>query len=193
MAAGKRQLMDAALRLMAQQEAAHALSLRELAREAGLNHNTFYRHFDSLDALQQALVDEFTATLAAGMQAARERQTGPSSVTHRVVGWLFDHAAAHRELFVVAYRVMHGPPCAARSALEACLRSLQRDMLRAQRAMGLLPEGDDARWLQVLTVYGQVVFGLTVRYLEHPRQRRRLLDEAQSLLATLVAGTQALR
>jgi len=56
MATGKRQLMDAALRMLARQQHAETLSLRELAREAGLNHNTFYRHFDSLGQLQTELM-----------------------------------------------------------------------------------------------------------------------------------------
>jgi AcrR family transcriptional regulator len=192
MAAGKRQLMDAALRLLARQHQADTLSLRELAREAGLNHNTFYRHFESLGQLQLALMDEFTMQLRQGTSAARADVARDPSVVRRVVGWLLDFAAGHRDLFLVAYRTLHGPPGEGRMALQRCLDELRRDMLREQRAMKLLPEGHDAVWLRVLAVYGRTVYALVVRYLEGPEQRDALLGESEELLAILVTGTMAL-
>ncbi len=192
MAPGKRQLMDAALRLLARQQHAETLSLRELAREAGLNHNTFYRHFDSLAQLQTALMADFTAQLRQGTSAARADVGRDPSVVRRVVGWLFDFAAAHCDLFLVAYRTLHGPPSEGRLRLQLCLDELRRDMLREQRAMKLLPEGHDAVWLRVLGVYGRAVYALVVRYLESPDQRDALLAESEELLAILVMGTVAL-
>ncbi|MBH1987770.1 MAG: TetR family transcriptional regulator [Burkholderiales bacterium] len=189
MAAGKRALMDAALRLLARQQQAETLSLRELAREAGLNHNTFYRHFDSLGQLQVQLLDEFTAQLREGTRAARADVARDPSVVRRVVGWLFDFAAGHRDLFLVAYRTLHGPPSEGRLGLQRCLDELRRDMLREQRAMKLLPEGHDEVWLRVLAVYGRAVYALVVRYLEGPEQRDALLAESEELLAILVMGT----
>lgn len=191
MAAGKRQLMDAAMRLMARQHQAETLSLRELAREAGLNHNTFYRHFDSLSQLQVQLMDEFTAQLREGTRAARADVARDPSVARRVVGWLFDFAAQHRDLFMVAYRTLHGPPSEGRLGLQRCLDELRRDMLLEQRAMKLLPEGHDEVWLRVLAVYGRAVYALVVRYLEGPEQRDALLAESEELLGILVVGTVA--
>ncbi len=192
MATGKRQLMDAALRLLARQQHADTLSLRELAREAGLNHNTFYRHFDSLGQLQTELMGEFTGALRQGTSAARADVGRDPSVVRRVVGWLFDFAASHRELFLVAYRTLHGPPSEGRMCLQRCLDELRRDMLTEQRAMKLLPPGHDAVWLRTLGVYGRAVYGLVVRYLEGPEQRDTLLAESEELLAILVAGTVVL-
>lgn len=191
MAAGKRQLMDAAMRLLARQHQADALSLRELAREAGLNHNTFYRHFDSLGQLQVQLMDEFTAELREGTRAARANVARDPSVVRRVVGWLFDFAAQHRDLFLVAYRTLHGPPSEGRTALQRCLDELRRDMLVEQRAMKLLPEGHDEVWMRVLAVYGRAVYALVVRYLEGAEQRDALLAESEELLGILVVGTVA--
>src|SRR5471030_2495296 len=55
--AGKRKLIEAALRLTAEGRSFASLGLRELAREAGLNPNTFYRHFDALDELAREAVE----------------------------------------------------------------------------------------------------------------------------------------
>ena len=46
---GKLKLIQAALRLITQSRSLTSLGLRELAREAGLNPNTFYRHFKNPD------------------------------------------------------------------------------------------------------------------------------------------------
>lgn len=192
MAPGKRQLMDAALRMLARQQQAETLSLRELAREAGLNHNTFYRHFGSLGQLQNELMTEFTMQLRQGTSTARADVERAPSVVRRVVGWLFDFAAAHRDLFLVAYRTLHGPPSEGRMGLQRCMDEMRRDMLREQRAMKLLPQGHDEVWLRVLGVYGRAVYGLVVRYLEGPEQRDTLLGESEELLAILITGTMAL-
>jgi len=191
MAAGKRQLMDAALRMLARQQHAETLSLRELAREAGLNHNTFYRHFDSLGQLQTELMADFTAQLRQGTREARADVGRDPSVVRRVVGWLFDFAASHRDLFLVAYRTLHGAPSEGRMGLQRCMDELRRDMLQEQRAMKLLPEGHDDVWLRVLGIYGRAVYALVVRYLEGAEQRDALLSESEELLAILIAGTMA--
>ena len=191
MATGKRQLMDAALRLLAQQGGNEGLSLRELAREAGLNHNTFYRHFDSLDQLHRELMGEFTATLKHGMRLARANIAVDPSVSKRVVGWLFDFAQGRSDLFQLAWRALHGPRGESRALLEACMAELRDDTMAQLRAMQVLPEGHDEVWLRVLSLHGRAVFGLTLRYLEAPEQRHRLLNEADELLQILILGTLA--
>jgi AcrR family transcriptional regulator len=61
--AGKRKLIDAALRLTAGGRSFASLGLRELAREAALNPNTFYRHFDTLDDLAREAVESVSRRL----------------------------------------------------------------------------------------------------------------------------------
>src|SRR5262245_17465333 len=62
-APGKRLLMEAALRLGSQSRSLGSLGLRELAREAGLNPNTFYRHFKDVDDLGLAIIRNISTQL----------------------------------------------------------------------------------------------------------------------------------
>lgn len=140
---------------------------------------------------KRQVMDEFTAELREGTRAARADVARDPSVVRRVVGWLFDFAAQHRDLFLVAYRTLHGPPSEGRTALQRCLDELRRDMLVEQRAMKLLPEGHDEVWMRVLAVYGRAVYALVVRYLEGAEQRDALLAESEELLGILVVGTVA--
>ena len=63
---GKRALLDAAERLASSSRCLTSLGLRELAREAGLNPNTFYRHFRDMEDLGLQLLRPAVAAPAAG-------------------------------------------------------------------------------------------------------------------------------
>lgn len=81
----RRALMDAALGLLDDGRPFAALGLREVTRAAGLSAPAFYRHFDDMDALGLALVDEAGVALRQLMREARQRvsqagQAIPTSV-----------------------------------------------------------------------------------------------------------------
>ena len=61
----RRALMDAALSQLSADRGFGSLSLREVAREAGIAPTSFYRHFSDLDELGLALVDEGGVALTA--------------------------------------------------------------------------------------------------------------------------------
>ena len=69
----RRALMDAALALLSADRGFGSLSLREVAREAGIAPTSFYRHFAELDELGLALVDEGGVALRQLMRQARKR------------------------------------------------------------------------------------------------------------------------
>ena len=65
-------LLDAALAQMDAGESFDALSLRSVAREAGVVPTAFYRHFASMDELGLALIDDSFRTLRKMLRSARE-------------------------------------------------------------------------------------------------------------------------
>jgi len=69
----RRALMDAALRQLNADRGFGSLSLREIAREAGIAPTSFYRHFTEMDELGLALVDEAGVALRQLMRQARKR------------------------------------------------------------------------------------------------------------------------
>ena len=190
-APGKRLLMEAAARLAARQGAT-SLVLREIAREAGLNHNTFYRHFDDLEGLMQAVVEDFARQLREGLTEARRSVPAGEPPTPTVVGWLFDFARAHRDVFVVAMRERHGPPGPVRKAVRDLLVRLREDMRRDLASLGYLPRVEEARLRRLLDVSVNEVFRHCLEYVEAPRRRSELLHASRELLETLIAGAAAL-
>ncbi|MEB3733926.1 TetR family transcriptional regulator [Halopseudomonas pachastrellae] len=66
--------MDAAERLAGSSRCLTSLGLRELAREAGLNPNTFYRHFRDMEDLGLQLLRQSKDELRAALRALRRQQ-----------------------------------------------------------------------------------------------------------------------
>src|SRR5262245_30155713 len=68
----RRALLDAAAKIVAR-DGASAVTLREVARHAGVSHNAPYRHFESLDALLAAVAAEGFEAFGARLQSATDK------------------------------------------------------------------------------------------------------------------------
>lgn len=191
MANGKKLLMEAATRLAARQGAT-SLVLREIAREAGLNHNTFYRHFTDLETMMEAIVESFGDQLRQGLSDARATLRPGEVPTQKVIGWLFDFARSHRDVFIVAMRERFGPPGPVRAAVHRLLEQLTQDTQRDLTMIGFLPDVDPAYMRRLLQVSVNEVFRHCIEYLEEPRRRDELLITTQELLETMLTGAVAL-
>ncbi|HEX5372748.1 MAG TPA: TetR family transcriptional regulator [Aquabacterium sp.] len=191
MAPGKRLLMQATARLAARHSSAQTLGLRELAREAGLNHNTFYRHFDSLEDLLQEVVNDFGSELRHGLRQARESAPANEVVSLTVVSWLLDFALAHRDVFIVSMREQYGPPGPLRDAVRQMLTQLQEDMLHELRARQALPPVPDEALQLPLRIITEQTFRLCIAHIEAPEHKAQRLQDAQALFETLMLGTLA--
>ncbi|MDD2170930.1 HTH-type transcriptional repressor FabR [Glaesserella parasuis] len=78
----RRALVDAAFNQLTADKSFSNLSLREVAREAGIAPTSFYRHFKDMDELGLAMVDESGLILRQLMRQARKRlEKGGSVIT----------------------------------------------------------------------------------------------------------------
>jgi AcrR family transcriptional regulator len=92
-------LLDAALGQMEAGIGFEALSLRRVARAAGVVPAAFYRHFASMDELGLALVEDSVLALRSMLREAREDGPAPERVIERSVKILFAHVREHRRHF----------------------------------------------------------------------------------------------
>lgn len=97
-------LLEAALLQIDSGASFDSLSLRSVAKAAGVVPTAFYRHFASMDELGLALVEESFRTLRAMLRDAREG-VAPQDIIPRSVGILMDHVRANRLHFVFVVRV----------------------------------------------------------------------------------------
>jgi len=97
-------LLDAALLQIDAGESFDSLSLRRVARAAGVVPTAFYRHFASMDELGLELVEESFRTLRTMLREAREGPP-PGHIIRRSVEILMNHVRNHRRHFVFVVRV----------------------------------------------------------------------------------------
>jgi len=189
MAPGKRLLMDAAARLAARHSSADMVSLRELAREAGLNHNTFYRHFESQEDLLHAIVEEFGQELRQGLAQARLSAPSPDDISHHAMDWLLDFALAHRNVFIVSMRERFGPPGPLQIAIDQMLAHMEDDMLRELTRLNALPPLPEDTWRLALRLIMDHSFQLCLSHIQDPTRKTERLQRAKAVFDTVVMGT----
>ena len=94
--ATRRAILAASLRLL-EDRSFSQLSLREVAREAGIVPAAFYRHFESMEALGLVLIDESFRALRDMLRSARAGKLDPKRVIESSVDILIDGVNERRE------------------------------------------------------------------------------------------------
>lgn len=135
----RRGLLDAAETLLEREGEPAGLSLREVARAAGVSHNAPYRHFADREAMLAALAADGFSRLADALAAAIE-EAAPAARPRAAGRAYLRFARAHRAL----YLLMFGPGIrksahpdlarAAAQAFDALLRAYGQSSVPSRRA-----------------------------------------------------------
>ena len=108
------EILDAAARLLAGVSARQAVTLRAIAREAGIAAPSIYRHFSDRDAILDAVVSRAFVELLQVCAAAEEGiPTGAGAVEaicHAYLGFAREHPGRYRVLFARSPTDMASPP-----------------------------------------------------------------------------------
>jgi AcrR family transcriptional regulator len=100
-------LVGAALKLLAH-SSFDRLSLREVTREAGITPPAFYRHYDDMEELGLALVEESFLSLGAMLQEARAQSPSGADAIDRALAVVVRHVHEHTAHFRFITRERHG-------------------------------------------------------------------------------------
>jgi len=118
----RRQLIDAALGQLSAERSFSSLSLREVAKEAGLAPTSFYRHFSDMNELGLTLVDEAGLTLRQLMRQARQRIADGGSVIHTSVHTFMEFIEDNGNIFRLLLRERSGTSTEFRAAVNREIR-----------------------------------------------------------------------
>jgi AcrR family transcriptional regulator len=186
----RRALLDASLALV-DEVGIEGLSLREVARKAGVSHNAPYHHFPDRASLLAAISEEGFARLAREMAAARaaapDARARLEACGLAYIRFAFGSPARFKLMFRPELAPTAAGSPAARSAATA-LETLTGAIIDAQAA-GLAPAGDPEPL--VLTAWS-AVHGLASLWLDGPLRRARPFSGAPAeKLAGLLSSTLA--
>ena len=97
-------LISAALALIGPHRSVSTLSLREVAREAGIAPNSFYRHFRDIDELAVAMIEEAGAALRKIIGSARSRAGLGGSVVRNSIDAFMEQLNADQKFLHLLMR-----------------------------------------------------------------------------------------
>lgn len=192
-AGGRERLIAAALKLAAEKRSLLALGVRELGRMAGLNPNTFYRHFKTLDELSLTIIDEFAQDLAPALRAIRLSAAPMDTMSRRTVEYVFDYARQHPEAFIVGVRELHGSSSRLQQAIRQRIRLVAAEMAEDILATNSVPGIHAEMLAELAEPVVEQVFHRTLDYLEEPKRRQELVRRTAHFIDALMTGAVALK
>ena len=186
----RRAILDAALRLC-EDSSLVALSLRQVAKEVGIVPTAFYRHFDSIEALGLALVDESFVSLRAMLRDIRRGDPSYADIVDRSNTVLVEHVHQKRAHFLfIARERAAGPPAvrdAIRHEIELCDRELATDLARLPGTDAWSAE--DLRILSNLIVMAMVATAEAILSAPpRPDAEKQLTETARTQLRMVLVG-----
>ena len=113
----RRSIIEAAFLLLDEQRSLSSISLREVARSAGIAPTSFYRHFKDIDELGLTLVDEAGLALRQLMRQARVRIASGGGVINTSVDTFMEFITANNNVFRLLLREHTGTSMAFRAAV----------------------------------------------------------------------------
>jgi AcrR family transcriptional regulator len=113
----RRSIIEAAFSLLDEQRSLSSISLREVARAAGIAPTSFYRHFKDIDELGLTLVDEAGLALRQLMRQARVRMASGGGMINTSVDTFMEFISANNNVFRLLLREHTGTSMAFRAAV----------------------------------------------------------------------------
>lgn len=185
---GRQRLIEAAMRLAAQHGGIGAVGMRELAREAGLNPNTFYRHFDSMDDLAIAAVDTVMPPLREGLRALRMGTLSFAKSSRATTEFFFDFVVKHPEAVMLAARELYGASPALRERLRQSIAEITEDLVEAILRNGWAPFAGTERVREMSDTIIKQFFALGIDLAQRPESRTELVERADRFVLVTCVG-----
>jgi AcrR family transcriptional regulator len=193
----RRGLLDAALQLIQGDQSFNSISLREVARNAGVVPTAFYRHFRDMDELGLTLVEESLRALRQMMREVRSNPLPSGSLITRSVQTYLGYVQENRDYFQFLARERFGGSRSLRinirQGISLFISELATDLARFPAANRLSTE--DLQMISSLIV--NIMILTTEQLLDLPldneEEARWLEDQAAQQMRLVFLGSQQWR
>lgn len=161
-------LMDAARLLMDSGRGFGSLSLREVARTAGIVPTGFYRHFADMDQLGLALVSEVGETFRDTIRMVRHNEFEMGGIIDASVRIFLDAVKANRGQFLFLAREQYGGSQPVRQAIAALRERITDDLAADLKLINRMPHLDDPALDVVSDLVVKTVFATLPELIDPP-------------------------
>ncbi len=189
----KQELFQAALNLIGPQKSIASLSLREVAREAGIAPNSFYRHFKDIDELAIELIDRAGVVLRQILHQARLKATKQNSIIRSSVEVFIEQLDTDEGNLSLLLREGYTGSIPYKLAVERQLnyfqQELQDDLIRLERLNNSkLAHPDIAA--KAIT---QLVFNMGAKVIDMPTaERKETAEQTMIMIRMILEGARHL-
>jgi AcrR family transcriptional regulator len=185
----RRAIIDAALNQLSVEKSFASLSLREVARGAGIAPTSFYRHFKDMEELGLTLVDECGLTLRQIMRKARKRFEKGGSVIQTSVYTFMEVMETHPNIFRLLFHERSGTTHALRKAVDREIQFFIVELTDYIQAVGYEKESAVAQAeAMVAIVFNAGAESLAAK----PSQRKQIEERVVQQLRYLAMGAKVL-
>jgi AcrR family transcriptional regulator len=188
----RQRLIESALVLIGEGRSYTSLSLREIAREAGVVPAAFYRHFRDLDELGLALVEMGGATLRRLLRDARRDGVPPTDMLRGSV-LIYKRFVEERSL---VFRFIAGERGGGSRVMRHAIRTEEMhfasEMAQDLRALGTLPELSSASLQMICGLVVTTMLNAASDILDlpkgQPKQEQELVENFVRQLRVIFLG-----
>ena len=170
-------LLQAALALMGEGRSFTSLGIREIAREAGMVPNAFYRHFRNTDELGLELVEEVGVTLRRLLREARQSGVADADIVRRSVKVYHQYVVENRLLFLFVSSERSGGSRILRMAIRNEVSHFTHEMAQDFRRLGVYRDLSTASLQMVCGLIVTTMLAAAPEILDLPPEQPMLEDE----------------
>ena len=170
-------LLHAALTLVGEGHSFSSLALREIARQAGIVPNAFYRHFRNTDELGLELVEEVGITLRRLLREARQVELAEGDILRRSVRVYQNYVKANRLQFLFISSERSGGSRILRLAIRNDVTHFTNEMAQDFRTLGLYKALPTARLQMVCGLIVMTMLAAATDILDLPPDQPMLEHE----------------
>lgn len=182
----KEELFQATLNLIGPEKSISALSLREVAREAGIAPNSFYRHFKDIDELAIELINRAGVVLRQIIREARLKASKQESIIRTSVEVFLQQLDADDGNLSLLLREGYTGSISYKRAVEQQLsffqQELQEDLIRLERLNHNKLFHPDL----VAKAITQLVFNMGAKAIDLPRHERDLVAQQTMIMIRMI-------
>ena len=189
----KEELFQAALNLIGPQKSISSLSLREVAREAGIAPNSFYRHFKDIDELAIELIDRSGNVLRQILLEARLKASKQNSIIRSSVEVFIEQLDADEGTLSLLLREAYTGSTSYKLAVERQLNYFQQEL---KDDLILLERLNNSRLCHpelVAKAITQLVFNMGAKLIDIPiNERKEIAEQTMIMIRMILEGARHL-
>lgn len=186
-------LLSAALTLVGPHRSISTLSLREVAREAGIAPNSFYRHFRDIDELAVALIERAGSALRIIIREARMRASQDRSVVRSSVEAFIEQLQTGDHYLPLLLREGTVGSDAFKAAVEKQLRFFEDELCTDLVRLAELQNTGIHKPELVARAITRLVFAVGGSAMDAPPEaHEKIIEELTTMVRMIITGTQTL-